>query len=1051
MKKLSSFLLSCFIYVTVLCQNVGINSTGAAPNTSSMLDISATNKGLLIPRVSLLTTADVATISAPATSLLVYNINASISGIGANGVGFYYFDGSKWVKLISNTNTSTAWLTTGNSGSVDGTNFIGTTDNVPLNFRINNNAAGRIDSTNADVFLGSLSGGSPTAQYNTAIGHFALKENTLGTYNTAIGFEALRYNNNGYNNVAIGTSSMKNVGTGYSNVSIGHLSMGFFSNGNQNVAIGERAMYSSNCNSSVGIGYQALQNNTQFGTVALGYQAMQNNSAGTENTGIGYQSIQNNYNGSYNTAVGYSSLLNNTGNNNTAIGDKSMMNPTNGNYNTCLGTLTLNSAANPLYNVVIGNEAMGGFTTFGNENTVAGNKAMYNNKGSQNTAIGLEALYGNTADANTALGYEALRFNSSGNHNTAIGYQTLQANNYGNNNTAVGYNALNQNNNNSGNNTAIGNQALEYNSGSNNIGIGNQANSSGNNTENISIGNLAMYINSGNYNVAIGSAVMSNGKGDYNTAIGRDVLKNNVGNENVAIGDQSLSQNTNGYSNTAIGRQSLYQNSNGYNNTASGYNTLYSITSGNGNTAHGYYALNSLSTGNHNTGIGENAFQYLTSGNYITGIGYNTFVSNGLSNSTAIGAFATVKQDNSLVLGSIGGINGAFSNTTVGIGTTTPPNALSINNFFTDPATDNTYALAIQQNNSTDFTMGSDGNYVYQQAWNSKPLLLNSQGNNVGIGLYAAPAAKLHVSGAFVVDGAQTTHAQGAWLEWNKNGGGGKTYLLNQKGLGAGGFVIGEVSAANAITERISIDNNGYVGISNTTPNAPLQFANTTSNRKIVLYEAANNDHQFNGFGLNPGILRFQVNNTGDDFVYYAGTSSTTSNELMRIKGNGNVGIGGAPGAGQKLYVSGSGVFTGTVTASCGTLVCSDVRYKKDIQPLQHALSKVLQLKGVSYYFRKDEFKDKNFNDDKQIGLIAQEVEKIYPELVQTDAEGFKSVDYAKLTPILVEAIKELKQQNDTLKEDNGQLKTAVQKLEAKVDAIEKLIQNTLSLSQIIK
>ena len=96
-------------------------------------------------------------------------------------------------------------------------------------------------------------------------------------------------------------------------------------------------------------------------------------------------------------------------------------------------------------------------------------------------------------------------------------------------------------------------------------------------------------------------------------------------------------------------------------------------------------------------------------------------------------------------------------------------------------------------------------------------------------------------------------------------------------------------------------------------------------------------------------------------------------------------------------------------------------------------------------------FKDKNFNDNKQVGLIAQEVEKIYPELVQTDNEGFKSIDYAKLTPILVEAIKELKQQNDVLKEDNIQLKTSVQKLDSSIQSIEKLLQTILPTYQASK
>jgi hypothetical protein len=58
--------------------------------------------------------------------------------------------------------------------------------------------------------------------------------------------------------------------------------------------------------------------------------------------------------------------------------------------------------------------------------------------------------------------------------------------------------------------------------------------------------------------------------------------------------------------------------------------------------------------------------------------------------------------------------------------------------------------------------------------------------------------------------GARATHVQGAYLEWNKDSGGGKTYLLNQKGAGGGGFVIGEVSTANVISERLTIDGNGH-------------------------------------------------------------------------------------------------------------------------------------------------------------------------------------------------------------------------------------------------
>ena len=74
-----------------------------------------------------------------------------------------------------------------------------------------------------------------------------------------------------------------------------------------------------------------------------------------------------------------------------------------------------------------------------------------------------------------------------------------------------------------------------------------------------------------------------------------------------------------------------------------------------------------------------------------------------------------------------------------------------------------------------------------------------------------------------------------------------------------------------------------------------------------------------------------------------------------------------------------------------------------------------MQLNGVNYYWKTAEFPNMNFNDKPQTGFIAQDLEKIFPEMVFTDDRGYKSVDYSRLTPVLVETIKAQQKQIDDL------------------------------------
>ena len=99
-----------------------------------------------------------------------------------------------------------------------------------------------------------------------------------------------------------------------------------------------------------------------------------------------------------------------------------------------------------------------------------------------------------------------------------------------------------------------------------------------------------------------------------------------------------------------------------------------------------------------------------------------------------------------------------------------------------------------------------------------------------------------------------------------------------------------EIADRNATALRFVISNNGNIGIGGSnSPNAALQFGNVVANRRAVLWETANNDHQFFGLGIGAGELRYQIDLPTAAHVWYTGISNLGSTELMRLKGNGQL------------------------------------------------------------------------------------------------------------------------------------------------------------------
>ncbi len=375
------FLLPAAFTGTVTAQNIFPASGSAGigtviPASSSALEIKSTTQGFLIPRM---TFAQKNTIASPVSSLMVYQTD--------NTPGFYFFNGSAWIKMAAS------------DGLINGL-AIGT--------------------------------GGGSIAFNTALGNNTLISNTTGYYNTASGYKSLYSNSTGYTNSATGAHSMYLNTTGSGNTSNGYAALYYNNSGSENTAIGNKALFSNTSGySNVAIGTGALvSNNLAHNLVAVGDSALYNfpgSSAGTyANTAIGSKSLFTNTSGIFNTALGASSLYSNTiGSSNTACGENALYYNTEGGDNTANGTSALYA------------------NTIGSLNTANGTAALnYNTSGSNNSADGAFALYNTTVgSSNTANGTAALYTNTTGSYLTAFGRSAdVNAGNYSNS-SAVGYNA----------------------------------------------------------------------------------------------------------------------------------------------------------------------------------------------------------------------------------------------------------------------------------------------------------------------------------------------------------------------------------------------------------------------------------------------------------------------------------------------------------------------------------------------------------------------------------------------------------------------------------
>ncbi len=713
-----SFLL--FFSIDIISQNVVItDDENYTAESSAMLDVKSTTKGLLIPRVS--STADV---SNPVNGLMVFQTGGT--------AGFYYYNGSTWLMF----GTGASAINDLSDGKTGGNSiFLGT-------------SSGNSDdaSDNRNVGCGIQSLYSNTSGYqNTAIGYQALYTNTDGIVNTAIGYKSMYLGNSGQGNTAIGSNSLEN-NTGHLNVAGGYKAMSYNTTGENNIGIGAFAnRYNQEGSNSVIIGYEAghgLTTHNKSGCVFLGYQAgyseSNSNRLYIENSNATTPLIYGEFDNDLLKINGALDVMGAVNINNAYVfpiadGTNGQTLQTDGDGNLGWGdvansiddlTDALTSSTNlylgqyaGLYNTSIANVGVGIYAlkndTAGTCNTAVGNSASvklvegesnvlmgYRSgysllRGNQNTILGAEAGGANMSwefSGNVFLGYRAGlgEYNSNrlyiensssatpliyGEFDNDILTINGDLNVKGDLNindiyllpSVDGTNEQSIRTDGSGNLSWVTdsiNLLADGKTGGKSVFLGKYAglNDDGNNRQNTAIGYNALRVsNEGQYNTAIGySALEYDTVGSNNTAIGHSALLTCKGNNNTAIGFDASKTNQYGENNTAVGFKALTRNE-GDNNVAIGYHALLN-TAVDENVGIGASSLVSNGLGVSNTAVGTRALEVINGGHYNTALGCDAGPTwFGYDNTTAIGYGAVpasshyIRIGNNAVL-SIGGI-----------------------------------------------------------------------------------------------------------------------------------------------------------------------------------------------------------------------------------------------------------------------------------------------------------------------------------------------------------------------------------------------------------
>ncbi|MEO8235557.1 MAG: tail fiber domain-containing protein [Flavobacterium sp.] len=679
-----------------------------------------------------------------------------------------------------------------------------------------------------------------------------------------------------------------------------------------------------------------------------------------------------------------------------------------------------------------------------------------------NTSFGNQSMQTNTSNAlNTAFGSATLRDNTTGTSNVAVGAGSLIANTNGSSNVGIGADVMNRNTMGS-RNVAIGNSSLESGiSGTSNTAVGTESLLSASGSNNVAVGDSAgSTISIGNNNIAIGNGTdvpdgtadnqMSIGNVIYGTtmsttALGKigigvpvpteklevagktkttnlqvttgatigailvssDVAGNGTWqNPNTALngftwkttGNSGTNPATNflgttdnndivfkrfnvragyiGISNNSFGESALNPLSTGGSNNAFGWLSMAANTTGSQNAAFGSEVLMQNTSGDANSGFGYRVLEGNTTGHENTAFGNAAMLSNKTSNNnTAMGYRALASQSFNN-----GGVAYDTDNVAVGVDALYSNNPTSIINGIQNTAIGN-FALTTNRTGYSNVAVGY------------RSLVNNVSGSgNVAIGY------------------------QAGYNEIGSN----RLYIENSNS--ATPLIYGEFdNDLVKVNGRIKVNNVATVGNELQVKNSNIFVHGQDANLNFTTASPTSDDFMLSSKegGFDTGGIRGDGNNVtiwapGDDgrLVRFVDEDKWSDN-------NGNP----YDFAAERAYIDENGQY----------FQVSDKNKKENVVKIENALEKISQISGYTYQFKllPSEI-EKGDKPIKSSGVLAQELEKVLPEAVQKSETGDYFVDYAAITPLLIEAIKTQNEKIKSLETINAEILKRLEKIENK-------------------